>query len=48
MKVRVISVFIDKNTNEKYKLGQDLDVPKDRCKEIEKFVEVIKTKKGQE
>lgn len=48
MKVRVISVFIDKNTNEKYKLGQELDVPKDRYKEIQPFVEEIKTKKGQE
>ena len=48
MKVRVISVFIDKNTNEKCKLGQELDVSKDRYKEIQKYVEKIKTKKGQE
>lgn len=47
MKVRVISVFIDKNTNEKYKLGQDLEVSKERYNEIKKYVEVIKTKKGQ-
>ncbi len=48
MKVRVISVFIDKNTNERYKLGQELDVSKERYKEIQKYVEKIKTKKGQE
>lgn len=48
MKVRVISVFIDKNTNEKYELGQELDVSKERYKEIQKYVEKIKTKKGQE
>lgn len=47
MKVRVTSVFIDKNTNEKYKLGQDLEVSKERYNEIKKYVEVIKTKKGQ-
>lgn len=48
MKVRVKSVFIDKNTKEKYKLNQELDVPKERHKEIQQYVEVIKTKKGQE
>ena len=48
MKVRVISVFIDKNTNEKYKLGQEFDVSKERYKEIQQYVEKIKTKKGQE
>lgn len=46
MKVRVISVFIDKNTNERYKLGQELDVSKERYKDIQKYVE--KMKKGQE
>ena len=48
MKVRVISVFRDKNTKEKYKLNQELDVSKERYKEIQPFVEEIKTKKGQE
>jgi hypothetical protein len=48
MKVRVKSVFIDKNTNEKYKLNKELDVSKDRYKEIQKYVEIVKTKKGQE
>ena len=48
MKVRVISVFIDKNTNERYKLNQELDVPKERYKEIQQYVEIVKTKKGQE
>ena len=48
MRVKVKSVFIDKNTNEKYKLNQELDVSKERYKEIKKYVEALKTKKGQE
>ena len=48
MKVRVISVFVDKYTNEKYKLDKELDVSKERYKEIQQYVEKIKTKKGQE
>ena len=48
MKVRVKSVFIDKNTNEKYKLNQELDISKGRYKEVQQYVEIVKTKKGQE
>jgi hypothetical protein len=48
MKVKVISVFQDKYTNEKYKVGDELDVSKERYNEIKPYVEIIKKKKGQE
>lgn len=48
MRVRVKSVFIDKNTKEKYKLNQELDISKERYSEVKQFVEIIKNKKGQE
>jgi hypothetical protein len=48
MRVKVVSVFRDKYTNKKYKLGEKIDVSAERYNEIKQFVEVIKTKKGQE
>ena len=48
MKVKVISVFRDKNTKEIYKVGRELEVSKERYNEIKPFVEKIKTKRGQE
>lgn len=47
MKVKVIEIFRDKYTNETYKLNQELDVDKERFKEIEKYVKEIKTNKKQ-
>lgn len=48
MKVRVISVFIDKNTSEKYDIGQELSVSKERYAEMQQFVEIVKNEKGRE
>ena len=48
MKVKVVSVFRDKHTKETYTAGKVLEVSKERYKEIEQYVEIIKTKKGQE
>ena len=45
MKVKVVSVFIDKYTKTKYKLGDEIEVTKERYKEIKEFVEVIKKSK---
>ena len=45
MRVKVISVFVDKNTNQRYKLGEELTVTKERYEEIKDFVEVIKDSK---
>ena len=41
MKVKVIERFVDKNTNEFYKIDQILKVTKERYKEIKKYVEPI-------
>lgn len=41
MKVKVISVFKDKNTNEVYPLDKELEVSKERYEEIKEFVEII-------
>lgn len=48
MKVKVVSVFRDKNTKETYKLNQVIEVSKARYNEIKQYVVKIKTKKGQE
>ena len=48
MRVKVKSVFIDKYTNEKYSINQELSVTQERYKEIKKYVDALKTKKGQE
>ena len=44
MLVRVISVFIDKYTNKKYKLGDKFEVSKERYNEIKQYVEIVKSK----
>lgn len=44
IKVRVNSVFIDKNTKERYKVDDELSISKERYNEIKEFVEII-TKK---
>lgn len=49
MKVKVIERFVDKYTNEFYKLNQILDIPKNRYNEIKQYVEIIeqvKKRKG--
>jgi hypothetical protein len=48
MKVKVISLFRDKYTGKYHKVGEELDVSKERYNEIKPYVEVIKKKKGQE
>ena len=48
MKVKVVSVFKDKNTHHTYKLNEVIEVTKERYTEIKQYVEEIKTKKGQE
>jgi hypothetical protein len=48
MKVKVVSIFRDKNTKETYKLNDEIEVSKERYNEIKEYVEIIKTKKGQE
>ena len=45
MKVKVVSIFTDKYTKKTYELGDELNVPKERYKEIEPYVEIIKEKK---
>ena len=46
MKVKVVSVFKDKNTKETYTAGKVIEVSKERYNEIKQYVEKIK--KGQE
>ena len=48
MKVKVVSVFKDKYTNERYKANQVIEVSKGRYNEIKQYVEKVKIKKGQE
>ena len=45
MKVRVKSIFTDKYTRKTYSLGDEIEVTKDRYKEIGQYVEIIKDKK---
>lgn len=45
MKVKVISIFRDKSTNEVYKLNQTLKVSKERYEEIKEYVEIINESK---
>jgi len=45
IKVKVISVFRDKNTKEIYKLNEELNVSKARYDEIKEYVEIIKETK---
>lgn len=47
MKVKVISVFRDKDTKEIYKLNTELEVSEERYEEIKEYVEIINsTSKG--
>ena len=46
IKVKVISVFIDKITKKKQELNEELIVTKERYNEIKDFVEVIKETKN--
>ena len=48
MKVTVTSVFRDKYTGKYHKIGDELEVSKERYNEIKDYVEVVKKKKGQE
>ncbi len=48
MKVKVISIFVDKNTKERYKLNQELEVSKERYEEIKNYVEIIKNAKKED
>ena len=46
MKVKVIKRFVDKYTNEFYKLNQILDISKDRYNEIRQYVDIIEKKEN--
>ena len=46
MSVKVISIFVDKNTKQRYKLGEVLNVTKERYEEIKDFVEIVKDTKN--
>lgn len=41
MKVKVIYVFRDKNTNKRYKKDEILDIDKKRYEEIKDYVELV-------
>lgn len=46
MKVKVISIFVDKNTNERYELNKVLDnISEKRYEEIKEFVKIIENTK---
>lgn len=46
MKVKVISIFVDKNTNERYELNKVLDnIDEERYEEIKEFVKIIENTK---
>jgi phosphopantetheine adenylyltransferase len=45
MKVKVVSIFTDKYTKKTYKLGDKIEVSKERYNEIEQYVEKIKENK---
>lgn len=42
MQVRIRSVFVDKNTKERYKLNKIIKVSEERLKEIKEYVEIVK------
>ena len=44
MKVKVVSVFRDKYTNEIYKANQEIEVSKKRYNEIKQYVKAVKSK----
>lgn len=46
MKVKVTSIFVDKNTNERYELNKVLDnISEKRYDEIKEFVKIIENTK---
>lgn len=46
MKVKVISIFVDKNTNERYELNKVFDnISEERYEEIKEFVKIIENTK---
>lgn len=45
IKVKVISVFRDKDTKEIYELNKELNVSKERYEEIKEYVEIINSSK---
>lgn len=45
MKVKVVSIFTDKYTKKTYKLGDKIEVSKERYNEIAQYVEKIKENK---
>lgn len=42
MQVRIKSVFVDKNTKERYKLNKIIEISEERFKEIKEYVEIVK------
>lgn len=46
MEVKVVSIFVDKETKERYKVNQELKVSKERYEEIKDYVEIIKSTKN--
>lgn len=45
MKVKVISIFKDKNTKEVYTLNQELEVSRKRFEEIKDYVDIVNSTK---
>lgn len=48
MKVKVMSIFRDKYTKKKHKIGDEIEVSNERYNEIKQFVEQVKDKKNTE
>ena len=46
MKVKVVSIFTDKYTKKTYGLNDEIEVSKERYKEIKPFGEIVKEKKN--
>lgn len=44
MIVKVISVFVDKETKERYELNKELKISKKRYEEIKEYVEIVNNK----
>lgn len=42
MKAKVKKQFVDRYTKELYKVGQEIEVTKERFKDIQRFVEEVK------
>lgn len=48
MKVIVKNIFRDKYTNKIYKIGEILDIDKNRAIELEKYTDKVKIEKNKE